>query len=142
MADKRVAVDAPVSYLLHRLVSAMRSEASTVLRPLGLTLPEFACLRMLFLQPERCNAELSRQSNLTPQAINKVLRRLEVIGAVTRPKSVASGRALPARLTVVGRRLLRRADVAVRVTERQVLARLSSAEQRELKRMLDVIGSA
>jgi DNA-binding MarR family transcriptional regulator len=55
---------------------------------------------------------------------------------VSRPASVASGRALPASLTTEGRSLLIRAESAVREADARVLAKLSPAEQREVKRML------
>ena len=99
------------------------TEVSAVLGPLGLTLPEFVCLRMLSMNPGLSSAELSRNSNVTPQAMNTVLRRLEEVGAVARPTSVSSGRALPASLTSQGRTLLKRAEAAVRVADSHILAK-------------------
>ncbi len=133
--------DAPLGYLLYRVAAVLRPEASAVLGPLGLTLPEFVCLRMLSMNPGLSSAELSRNSNVTPQAMNTVLRRLEEVGAVARPTSVSSGRALPASLTSQGRTLLKRAEAAVRVADSRILAKLTGAQQREFKRMLDKLGS-
>ena len=133
--------DAPLGYLLYRVAAVLRPEASAVLGPLGLTLPEFVCLRMLSMNPGLSSAELSRNSNVTPQAMNTVLRRLEEVGAVARPTSVSSGRALPASLTNQGRTLLKRAEAAVRVADSRILAKLTAAQQREFKRMLDQLGS-
>ena len=133
--------DAPLGYLLYRVAAVLRPEAFALLRPLGLTLPEFVCLRIISLSPGRSSAELSRHTNVTPQAMNTVLRRLEEIGAVERPESVSSGRALPATLTGQGRALLKRAEDAVRVADGRILAKLSGAQQREFKRMLEKLGS-
>jgi DNA-binding MarR family transcriptional regulator len=133
--------DAPLGYLLYRVAAVLRPEASAVLGPLGLTLPEFVCLRMLSMNPGLSSAELSRNSNVTPQAMNTVLRRLEEVGAVARPTSVSSGRALPASLTSQGRTLLKRAEAAVRVADSRILAKLTAAQQRDFKRMLDKLGS-
>jgi DNA-binding MarR family transcriptional regulator len=133
--------DAPLGYLLYRVAAVLRPEATAVLGPLGLTLPEFVCLRMLSMNPGLSSAELSRNSNVTPQAMNTVLRRLEEVGAVGRPTSVSSGRALPASLTSQGRTLLKRAEAAVRVADSRILAKLTAAQQREFKRMLDKLGS-
>lgn len=133
--------DAPLGYLLYRVAAVLRPEASAVLGPLGLTLPEFVCLRMLSMNPGLSSAELSRNSNVTPQAMNTVLRGLEEVGAVARPTSVSSGRALPASLTSQGRTLLKRAEAAVRVADSRILAKLTGAQQREFKRMLDKLGS-
>jgi DNA-binding MarR family transcriptional regulator len=133
--------DAPLGYLLYRVAAVLRPEASAVLGPLGLTLPEFVCLRMLSMNPGLSSAELSRNSNVTPQAMNTVLRRLEEVGAVARPTSVSSGRALPASLTSQGRTLLKRAETAVRAADGRILAKLTAAQQRDFKRMLDKLGS-
>jgi len=135
------AEDAPLGYLLYRVGAALRPEVSSVLRPLGLTLPEFVCLRMLSMSPGTSSAELARNTNVTPQAMNTVLRKLEDLGAVARPDSVASGRALPATLTALGRTVLKRAEAAVRVADARILAKLTPAQQREFKRMLGRLGS-
>jgi DNA-binding MarR family transcriptional regulator len=87
--------------------------------------------------PGRSNAELARDTNVSPQAMNNVLRALQDRGIVARPASVSSGRALPAELTPKGKAMLERAEAAVRVADEQVLANLTSAQQRELKRLLD-----
>jgi DNA-binding MarR family transcriptional regulator len=66
---------------------------------------------------------------------------LENAQVVSRPASVASGRALPASLTATGRTLLKRAEAAVREADARVLEKLSAADQREFKRMLAALGS-
>jgi DNA-binding MarR family transcriptional regulator len=135
------AEDAPLGYLLYRVGAVLRPEVSAVLGPLGLTLPEFVCLRLLSMSPGLSSAELSRHSNVTPQAMNTVLRKLEDLGAVERPTSVSSGRALPATLTGQGRALLKRAEGAVRLADARIMDKLTAAQQREFKRMLERLGS-
>ncbi|ORV39709.1 transcriptional regulator [Mycolicibacter engbaekii] len=132
---------APLGYLLYRASSALRPQVTAVLGPLGLTLPEFACLRVLSLRPGLSSAELARHAGVTPQAMNTVLHRLENRGAVSRPDSVPSGRALPATLTEAGRDLLTKAEQAVRVADGRVLAALSTSEQHRLREMLERIGA-
>jgi len=131
---------APLGYLLYRVSSALRPQATAALGPLGLTLPEFVCMRALSLRPGLSSAELARHTGVTPQAMNTVLHRMENRGAVSRPDSVPSGRALPATLTDAGRDLLARAEAAVRVADSKVLAALSPAEQHRLRQMLERIG--
>jgi DNA-binding MarR family transcriptional regulator len=133
--------DAPLGYLLYRVGAALRPEVSAVLGPLGLTLPEFVCLRLLSMSPGMSSAQLSRHGNVTPQAMNTVLRKLEEIGAVARPSSVSSGRALPATLTNHGRSLLKRAEGAVHNADARILNKLTESQQREFKRMLEKLGS-
>ena len=139
--DMVQAEDAPLGYLLYRVAAVLRPEVAAVLNPLGLTLPEFVCLRILSMSPGLSSAELSRHTNVTPQAMNTVLRRLEDIGAVERPATVSSGRALPATLTSQGRALLKRAEGAVRIADARILDKLTAAQQREFKRMLEKLGS-
>lgn len=133
--------DAPLGYLLHRVHTALRPPITDALRPLELSLGEFVCMRMLSLSPGISSAELARLGNVTPQAMNTVLRRLEALGAVTRPESVPSGRSLPASLTRSGRSLLARAEAAVAVADATLLAKLSPAERREFTRMLAILGA-
>jgi DNA-binding MarR family transcriptional regulator len=133
IADMVQADDSPLGYLLYRVGAALRPEVSAVLGPVGLTLPEFVCLRSISMSPGLSSAELSRHTNVTPQAMNTVLRKLEDIGAVARPASVSSGRALPATLTPP--------EGAVRIADARILAKLTGAQQREFKRMLDKLGS-
>ena len=134
--------DQPLGYLLYRAHNALRSEVTaTALEPLGLAFPQYICMRILSRFPDRSNAELARDTNVSPQAMNMVLRGLEERGLVTRPTSVSSGRSLPAQLTGEGRELLRRTDAGVRAAERRVMADLSSEQRREFKEILLAIGS-
>ena len=85
-----------------------------MLEPLGLAFPQYICMRILSRFPDRSNAELARDTNVSPQAMNMVLRGLEERGLVTRPASVSSGRSLPAALTREGEELLEKTDAGVR----------------------------
>jgi len=120
-------------------MSTLRPEVAAALTPLCLTLPEFVCMRLLSTAPGASSAQLARLGNVSPQAMNTVLHRLENAQKVTRPASVASGRALPASLTADGRTLLKRAESAVREADARVLAKLPASEQREFKRMLETL---
>lgn len=134
--------DEPLGYLLNRVASALRAEVSTgVLEPLGLTFPQYICMRLLSKYPGRSNAELARDSNVSPQAMNTVLRSLEERGLVTRPDSVSSGRSLPAELTRAGRDLLARTDQGVREAEQHLMAHLTPDQRRDFKRVLATLGS-
>jgi DNA-binding MarR family transcriptional regulator len=128
--------DQPLGYLVRRLMGRLRPQAAAALRPLGLGLPEFVCLRILDTYPGRTSAELARNTHVTAQAMNQVLQGLQDIGLVTRPATAPLGRALPAQLTRKGRALLKRAEAAVDASDEQMLAHLSPAEQRQLKRLL------
>src|ERR1700757_963030 len=142
MVDMKDSEDQPLGYLLYRLMSALRPAVTAELQPLGLVLPEFVCLRMLSMAPGRSNAELARNMNVSPQAMNNVLRGLQDRGIVARPATVSSGRALPAELTAKGKTLLRRAEAAVRAADERVLANLTTAQRREIKLLFAPAGPA
>jgi DNA-binding MarR family transcriptional regulator len=125
-----------LGFLVRRLMARLRPEAATALRPLGLGLPEFVCMRILEMYPGRTSAEMARHTHVTAQAMNQVLQGLEDMGAVTRPATAPSGRALPAQLTRKGKALLKRAEAAAEAAEGQILAHLTPAERRQLKRLL------
>ena len=134
--------DQPLGYLLYRVANTLRSEVTaTVLEPLGLAFPQYICMRILSQFPDRSNAELARDTNVSPQAMNMVLRGLEERGLVTRPATVPSGRSLPAALTRDGKELLKRSDAGVRAAERRLMADLTDDQRREFKRTLVTLGS-
>lgn len=126
----------PLGYLMYRVVAVLQPRVAAQLQPFGLTLPEFVCLRVLSMAPGQSNAELARHTNVSPQAMNNVVRGLQDRGAVRRPASVDSGRALPAELTGEGAELLTRAEAAVLLAEDEVLDRLDPDQRRQLKRLL------
>ena len=128
--------DQPLGFLVRGLMARLRPHAVQALRPLGLGLPEFVCMRILDEDPGRTSAELARHTHVTAQAMNQVLQGLQEVGLVTRPETAPSGRALPAELTRKGRALLRRAEDAVASFDEQLLAHLSLADRRQLKRLL------
>jgi DNA-binding MarR family transcriptional regulator len=134
VADER---NRPLGYLLNRVATRLRAEVtSDVLEPLDLTFPQYICLRMLSHSPGLSNAALARDLNVSPQAMNMVVRGLQDRGLVTRPATVASGRSLPTDLTRAGIALLARTDDGVRRAEQKVLTPLSERDQAHLRRLL------
>jgi DNA-binding MarR family transcriptional regulator len=134
--------DQPLGYLLHRVVLALKTDVTaTVLDPLDVAFPEYLCMRLLSKYPGQSNAELARGLNVSPQAMNMVLRGLEDRGLVTRPPTVASGRSLPAQLTREGEELLKQTDAGVRAAERRLMAGLTIDQRREFKRILVALGT-
>lgn len=129
-------LDESVGYLLKRAATSLRFAMDAALRPLDLTVPQYACLELLGQRPGLSNAELARGAFVTRQSMNGVLRGLQDRGLVTRPATAPSGRALPGQLTPAGRRRLRGASAKVRSVEKQMLANFSPAAQYRLCRDL------
>ncbi len=139
MTDMSSSSDPPLGlgYLLHLSLSALRSDiTSTVLVQLELSFPQYICLRLLSKFPGRSNADLARETSVSPQAMNMVVLGLEERGLVSRPTSVASGRSLPAQLTRAGQQLLARTDEGVRAAEQRLMSVLTADQQQEFVKIL------
>ena len=133
--------DQPLGLLLVRVATALRTEViAGVLEPLDLSFPQYICMRILSKYPERSNAELARDTGVSPQAMNMVLRSLEDREWVTRPASVESGRSLPAKLTRAGVEILAATDTGVRAAEQRLMTGLSAEQRREFRRILAALG--
>ena len=125
-------VEESVGYVLKQAAAALRAAMDAVLRPLDLTVPQYACLELLGQKPGLSNADLARGAFVTRQSMNLVLRGLQDRRFVTRPATAARGRALPAELTDAGRERLHAASAAVRAVERQMLTALTSQARQRL----------
>src|ERR1700752_4612440 len=73
--------DEPLGFLLYRVMAALRPQVAAELKPLGLGLPEFVCMRILAQHPGLTSAELTRGTHVSAQAMNQVLHALEDRGA-------------------------------------------------------------
>ncbi|WP_337061408.1 MarR family winged helix-turn-helix transcriptional regulator [Kineococcus sp. G2] len=129
-------------YALKQAASALRAAMDAVLRPLDLTVPQYACLELLERRPGLSSAELARGAFVTRQATHGVLRGLAERGLVTRAPSAPHGRALPVELTDAGREALRAASTAVRAVERRMLAPLGAERERRLREDLAACAAA
>lgn len=131
--DESVHLDESMGYALKQAASTLRSAMDAALRPLELTVPQYACLELLGQRPGMSNAELARGAFVTRQAMDGVLRGLRQRGLIRRPDVALSGRSLPATLTDSGRGKLGSASRAVRAVEVQMTAPLSVSDQERMR---------
>ncbi|MFC5297544.1 MAG: MarR family winged helix-turn-helix transcriptional regulator [Brachybacterium tyrofermentans] len=122
-----------LGYVLKQAQSALRSRMDGALRPLGLTVPQYACLELLASGP-LTNAELARGAFVTAQSMNSVVTSLQERGLVAREDVAPSGRRRPAELTESGRALLAEADGSVRRIEAQMIEAIAG---RDADRLVD-----
>ncbi len=122
-----------MGYVLKQVHASLRTAMDETLRPLDLTVPQYACLELLGQDPGLSNSELARRAFVTRQSMNLVLRRLQERGLLTRPDQAPYGRALPSELTQDGLDILRQASIAVRAVEKQLFAPLAPEQQRRLR---------
>lgn len=126
-------LDESVGYVLKQAASALRAEMDTVLRPLELTVQQYACLEVLHQRPGLSGSELARATFVTRQSMSLVVNGLQQRGLLTRPTTATHGRARPTELTDAGRDQLRAASTAVRAVEREMLTPLALMDQRRLR---------
>ncbi|WP_243118382.1 MarR family winged helix-turn-helix transcriptional regulator [Actinomyces wuliandei] len=131
-----------VGYRLKQVQAALRSRIDSVLRPLGLTMPQYACLELLSRTPGASGAELARGAFVSRQTMNVVLRSLQDRDLVTRSSRAAGGRALPLVLTAQGEELCQRAAQRVAEVEELMVGGLSDRQRRDLHRALTACAEA
>ncbi|HET6707901.1 MarR family winged helix-turn-helix transcriptional regulator [Amycolatopsis sp.] len=136
MSQDGIDLETSLGYLLKEASSALRVAMEEVLRPLGMSVTHYSCLELLAQRPGLSNSELARGAFVTRQTMNVLLQALERDGHVTRPAAAPVGKALPTRLTPLGRRSLEKATAAVRSVEVRMLSGLTGAERSEAFRLL------
>jgi DNA-binding MarR family transcriptional regulator len=125
-------VDEQVGYVLKKAASALRSAMDNALRPLDLTVPQYACLELLRQRPGLSGSELARAMFVSRQSMNLVLKGLERRGLLTRSPVPRHGKALPTELSPAGLEQLAAAGEAVSVVERRMLSVLTPSAERRL----------
>lgn len=119
-----------LAYVVGRLDRLVRRRLGERLQARGLTLTAYTTLSVLRRRPDLSNAQLAHRSLVTPQAMNEILLALLDRGLVTRSAGAANGRALHARLTAAGRRLVDACERDAAQLEAEMLAGMD-AEMRE-----------
>ncbi|MCJ7858680.1 MarR family winged helix-turn-helix transcriptional regulator [Corynebacterium kalidii] len=105
-ADSLAVTVKQVQSLLHQAMDRR-------LRPLGLTVTQFACLRALHGNPGMSGAELARRLFVSRQSMNGVVTGLEERGYIDRSTPPGPRRDRAATLTDVAVARLREAETAV-----------------------------
>ncbi len=135
-------LDLSVGYALKQAAAALRNAMDAGLRPLGLSVPQYACLELLGQRPGLSAAELARGAFVTRQSMHAVLLGLEERGLLERAATAPQGRALPTQLTDAGRDILGRASRTVAAVERQMTQALTGAGRQRLRADLAACAAA
>jgi DNA-binding MarR family transcriptional regulator len=111
-----------VGFWLKQAQHSFHSRMEEALRPLGLTVSQYAVLAQLAAHPGLSNADLARRAFITAQSMQGVLANLESAGLVQRTADAAHGRRQPASVTPEGATLLSAAHVLVGALEAKLVA--------------------
>ena len=136
MSNLKDKPDAYVGYVLKRTQAALRNGLDDALRPLGLTAPQYTCLRLLRHDQGISNSELARGAFVTRQSMNAVVKGLQERGLITRPEFATSGRELPTTLTDEGTLAVEKGDAAADALEAVMTAGLTAADIGRLTELL------
>jgi DNA-binding MarR family transcriptional regulator len=127
----------PVAWLLKQVQSAMRTAIDEALAPLGLTAAQAGVLSALAYGAHLSNADLARESFVTPQSTVELLRTLEKRGLIVRRPHPSGGRSMPAELTPEGSKQLLAVHLAMREVEERLLRALGAEERKYLRVLLE-----
>ncbi|MEV0696952.1 MarR family transcriptional regulator [Saccharopolyspora sp. NPDC050389] len=123
-------------YLVKRVQQLLRQACDEGLRPVELSMSQYAVLRALSDHPDIPAAELARRCFVTRQSLRDVLNGLRKADLVSVAEQATTGRARPVALTAEGRKRLRAADEVVTETETRMLTGFSAGEQDRLSALL------
>jgi DNA-binding MarR family transcriptional regulator len=115
---------------------AVRAHLDDMFRPIGLTALQYTALTVLERHPNLSSAQLARNSFVTAQSMADMITALEEQQLIERHRDPDDRRRLVLALTADGRKLLDKYRRRVTALENQMLAGISVAQQRDLRRML------
>jgi DNA-binding MarR family transcriptional regulator len=126
---------------LIRTAAVVTARGTKLLATAGITPPQYNVLRILRGAGAEGLPTLAigeRMLDLSP-GVTRLVDRLEKAGLVVRERSNADRREVRCRITSAGLALLKKLDAPVDLADRELVSRLSPAEQRTLVRLLDIV---
>ncbi|MGW5418768.1 MarR family winged helix-turn-helix transcriptional regulator [Streptomyces sp. NPDC003943] len=126
---------------IKRVEQELMAAKHAALRPLGLTVPQYAALYTLHEHPGLSAAALARACLVTPQTIATVLANLETKELITRRPHPWHRKVTEVHLTDDGRRLLAQADAKAVAIERHIADEFSAEERALLVDLLARVSS-
>ena len=132
------AITSKVGYLVKRVQAALRAAMDEELRPLGLSVSQYAILEALFEEgeSESNNAAIARRCFITPQSANEMIAALTESELVVRRLSARAPRIRFA-LTRRGREKCMKARQRVLEIEERMLAGQTAADRKRIAILLD-----
>ena len=124
--------------LVKEAQAVLHLRMTEALRPLGLSVPQYACLNALHERPGLTSSELARRAFVSRQSMNVLLQGLEQRGLVLRSAESGPRRERAAMSTEAAGPLLRDAHRAVGEVTRVMTSRLSGGD---LERTLAILSA-
>jgi DNA-binding MarR family transcriptional regulator len=122
--------------LIKQAEHALMAEKNRVLRPFGLTVPQYSALLILSEHPSISGARLARLCGVTAQAMNGVVNLLEQRGLISRAQSADHAKVVLLGLTPAGESLLQQADQEAIAVEQRLAGAYTTTEVEQLRARL------
>src|SRR5260370_41496827 len=100
------AVEQGLGHMGKSLEQEVSGAKDGVLRPMGVTVPQYTALLVISDEPGISGAELARRCLVTPQTMTTVLGNLTLKGYIERRSVPGQGRAMETNITASGKRML------------------------------------
>jgi DNA-binding MarR family transcriptional regulator len=120
-------------YLVKQLELAVRAQLDEVLRPVGITPPQYTALTVLERRSGLSTAELARNAFVTDQSAADMIGVLENRGLLIRVPDDDDRRRRVLRLTETGQALLDQVRPSVEGVEQRMLAPLATGDAERLR---------
>lgn len=122
--------------LIKETQAILHQRMDEVLRPLGLNVPQYACLQALHDTPGITGSELARRAFVSRQSMNVLLQGLERRGLVERSDEQGPRRERATTLTGTATALIGRARTAVRTVVATMTRDLAVPDLVQLRELL------
>jgi DNA-binding MarR family transcriptional regulator len=135
--EERIAegLESRLGTFLKRGEQALMAEKARVLKPFGLSVPQYAALLALSQAP-LSGAQLARICYVTPQSMASLLANLEAKKLVERTPSDVHAQVLVAKLTRSGFATFRKANEAALAVEKRLSAAFTDDEEKTLRELM------
>lgn len=126
-----------LGYRLKKAQIALRKCFEQALRPIGITVPQYAVLAALKHEPGQSNAALTRLAFVTPQTMIGIVQNLERDGYVLRKEDPNHGRILQTTLTARGHKIITAALKQTETINQLMVKGFTPNEIKTLAKLLD-----
>ena len=137
-AHTMTAVEQRLGHKVKSLEQELSGAKDAVLRPMGVTVPQYTALLVINDEPGISGAELARRCLVTPQTMTTVLGNLTLKGYIERRSVPGQGRAMETTITAGGKRMLAKADKEVLAVEDQLAKSMAAKDQATFAKLLDL----
>ncbi|RAJ41749.1 DNA-binding MarR family transcriptional regulator [Kitasatospora sp. SolWspMP-SS2h] len=136
--ESELPFDQRLGSLIKQAEQALIAEKNRVLRPFGLTVPQYSALLLLAENPNISGARLARICGVTAQAMNGVISLLDQRKLISRTNSPDHAKVLLLRLTRAGTALLRKADREAVAVERRLMHSFDDQDLAAFRKQLTI----